>query len=142
MIIPQLSYYDISGAYVLGTNLWHSENFIQLAGDYSQKAILTDGFFAGSKNFRVRSFVDEFQATYGHPPGFIEAVAYDTAMLLMEILARNNVLYRSQLKDALTQVTDFPGITGKTSFDQTGEAQKSTYVLCIRNKRFFELKQP
>jgi branched-chain amino acid transport system substrate-binding protein len=142
MIIPQLSYYDVSGVYVLGTNLWHSENFIHLVGDYAQKAILTDGFFAGSKNPRVRSFVDEFQATYGHEPGFIEAVAYDTAMLLMEILVQHNILYRSQLKDALTQVTDFPGITGKTSFDHTGEAQKDTYVLFIKNKRFLELKQP
>jgi branched-chain amino acid transport system substrate-binding protein len=142
MIIPQLSYYDVSGVYVLGTNLWHSEKFIHLVGDYSQKAILTDGFFAGSRNPRVRSFVDEFQATYGHEPGFIEAVAYDTAMLLMEILVQHNILYRSQLKDALTQVTDFPGITGKTSFDHTGEAQKDTYVLFIKNKRFLELKQP
>jgi branched-chain amino acid transport system substrate-binding protein len=142
MIIPQLSYYDISGAYVLGTNLWHSENFIHLVGDYSQKALLTDGFFTGSNNPRVRSFVNEFQATYGQAPGFIEAVAYDTAMLLMEVLAQNNILYRSQLKDALTQVTDFPGITGYTSFDQTGEAQKSAYVLCVKNKRFVELKQP
>jgi branched-chain amino acid transport system substrate-binding protein len=142
MIIPQLSYYDISGAYLLGTNLWHSENFIRLVGDYSQKAILTDGFFAGSNNPRVRSFVNEFQATYGQAPGFIEAVAYDTAMLLMEVLAQNNILYRTQLKDALTQVTNFPGITGNTSFDQTGEAQKGAYVLCIKNKRFVELKRP
>jgi branched-chain amino acid transport system substrate-binding protein len=142
MIIPQLSYYDISGTYIIGNNLWHSENFIRLVGNYSQKSILTDGFFAGSKNPRVHSFVNEFQATYGYSPGFIEAVAYDTAMLLMEVLAQNNILYRSQLKDALTQVTDFPGITGKTSFDQTGEAQKDAYILCIRNKRFFELNQP
>jgi len=142
MIIPQLSYYDISGVYVLGTNLWHSEDFIRMVGDHSQKAILTDGFFADSKNPQVRSFVDEFQATYGYAPGFIEAVAYDTAMLLMEILAQNNILYRSQLKDALTQVTDFPGITGKTSFDHTGEAQKDTYVIFIKNNRFSELKQP
>jgi branched-chain amino acid transport system substrate-binding protein len=142
MIVPQLSYYDITGTYIIGNNLWHSENFIRLVGTYSQKAILTDGFFAGSKNPRVHSFVNEFQATYGHAPGFIEAVAYDTAMLLMEILAQNNILYRSQLKDALTQVTDFPGITGKTSFDLTGEAQKDAYVLYIRDKRFFELNQP
>lgn len=142
MIIPQLSYYDISGAYIVGTNLWHSENFIRLVGDYSQKAILTDGFFAGSNNPRVRSFVNEFQATYGQAPGFIEAVAYDTAMLLMEVLAQNNILYRSQLKDTLAQVTDYPGITGDTSFDQTGEAQKGAYVLCVKNKRFVELKQP
>jgi branched-chain amino acid transport system substrate-binding protein len=142
MIIPQLSYYDISGTYIIGNNLWHSENFIGLVGNYSQKALLTDGFFAHSKNPRVHSFVNGFQATYGYAPGFIEAVAYDTAMLLMEVLAQNNILYRSQLKDALTRVTDFPGVTGKTSFDIAGEAQKDAYVLCIRNKRFFELNQP
>jgi branched-chain amino acid transport system substrate-binding protein len=142
MIIPQLSYYDISGAFVIGNNLWHSENFIRLIGHYSQKAILTDGFFADSKNPQVRSFVKDFQATYGHTPGYIEAVAYDTAMLLMEVLAQKNIIYRSQLKEALTQATDFPGITGKTSFDHTGDAQKDTYILYIKNNRFLELKQP
>lgn len=142
MIIPQLSYYDITGVYVLGTNLWNSKNFIHLVGDYSRKAILTDGFFPGSSNPQVRLFVDGFQATYGHEPGFIEAVAYDTTMLIMEILAHNNILFRSQLRDALYQITDFPGITGKTSFDPTGEAQKSTYILYIKNNQFQELKQP
>ena len=142
MIIPQLSYYDISGVYILGTNLWHSENFIRLVGDHSRKAILTDGFFSGSNNPQVRSFVNDFQATYGYEPGFIEAVAFDTTMLLMEILAQNNILYRSQLKDSLNQVIDYTGITGKTSFDHNGEAQKSTYVIGIKNNRFIELKQP
>lgn len=142
MILPQLAYYDISGVYALGTNLWHSEKFIEMAGNYSQKAILTDGFFAESSNPYVQSFRQKFEVTYGHVPGFVEAVAFDTANLLMEILALQNIEHRSQLRDALIQVRDFPGVTGKTSFDPTGEAQKEAYVLCIKNEQFMEMKRP
>lgn len=142
MILPQMAYHGFSGVYVLGTNLWHSEKFIEMVDGYAHNVILTDGFFAESANPLVRSFVEKFEMTYGYKPGFVEAVAYDTATLLLEIFALENITSHSQLKDVLMHLVDFPGVTGKTSFGPTGDAQKKAYVLGIINKQFRELKQP
>jgi ABC-type branched-subunit amino acid transport system substrate-binding protein/Tfp pilus assembly protein PilF len=142
MILPQMVYHGFSGVYVLGTNLWHSEKFITMLDGYTHNVILTDGFFTKSENPLVRSFVEKFEMTYGYKPGFVEAVAYDTATLLLEIFTLKNIRNPSQLKDTLLQVVDFPGITGKTSFGPTGDAQKKAHVLGIINKQFRELKQP
>ncbi len=142
MILPQLSYYNMSGFYILGTNLWHNDKFIRLTRGDAKNVIVTDGFFAKSKNPRVRSFVENYAKAYGQTPGFIEAVAYDTAMLTMETMVSNNISSRAQMKDALLGLRNFPGVTGKTSFGPDGEADKEVYILRATESGFVELKQP
>ena len=142
MILPQLAYYGISGVLVLGTNLWHSEKFLRMAQGYTRLVIVTDGFFAESEKTEVRSFVQNYENAYQKTPGFVEAVAYDSAMMVMETLTRGHVAGRSQLKDALLGLRNFPGVTGKTSFGPTGEAEKKTFLLYVKDGRFVELKQP
>ncbi len=140
MILPQLSYYNISGVYILGTNLWHNDKFVRITKGYSNNVIVTDGFFARSKNPQVRSFVESYGKAYGEIPGFIEAVAYDTAMLAMETMVSNNISSRTRMKDTLLGVRDFPGVTGKTSFGPDGDAVKNVYILRAKDGGFVELK--
>jgi ABC-type branched-subunit amino acid transport system substrate-binding protein len=142
MIIPQLAYHDIKNIYFLGTNLWHSDEFIKMSHYFSKGAIFTDGFFAQSKSAEVQIFVEEFRDTYGKTPGFMEAIAYDTILLVMETLRRNNVLNREDFKDCLMTLRGFCGVTGKTAFDYTGEAIKDAYVIQVKKDGFVELSTP
>ena len=142
MILPQLAYYGVSGVFILGTNLWHSEQFLRMAQGYTRLVVVTDGFFAESEKSEVRSFVQNYESAYHKTPGFVEAVAYDSAMMVMETLTRSHLAGRSQLKDALLGLRNFPGVTGKTSFGPTGEAEKKAFLLYVRDGRFVELKQP
>ncbi|MCK4988544.1 MAG: penicillin-binding protein activator, partial [Desulfobacterales bacterium] len=82
LIIPQLAFYDVKDIYLLGTNLWHSDALIEMATRYVQGAIMPDGFFAGSSAPVVQDFVRIFEETYQEKPGFIEAVLYDSAMMV------------------------------------------------------------
>jgi branched-chain amino acid transport system substrate-binding protein len=77
LIIPQLAFYDIKGVYLLGTNLWHSDELIKMATTYVQGAIMPDGFFAESSESVVQDFVKAFEEADEEKPGFIEAVVYD-----------------------------------------------------------------
>jgi ABC-type branched-subunit amino acid transport system substrate-binding protein len=113
-----------------------------MASGYTKNVILADGFFAESKSPRVRNFVEKYEAAYQKPPGFIEAIAYDSAMIVMEALAFSDATDRGDLKDILLNMRDFPGVTGNTSFDATGDAVKDVYILRIKNDRFVELKPP
>lgn len=140
LIVPQLAFYDIEGVYLLGTNLWHSGKIIDMAREYVQGAILADGFFRESDSDRVRFFVDQFQQVYGEPPGIIEATAFDTARMLCGIIRRPEVTTRNAIRDRLLDIRDFPGVTGRTSFDSRGEAQKELSILRIDGGRFVELQ--
>jgi ABC-type branched-subunit amino acid transport system substrate-binding protein len=138
-IAPQLAFYDIKEVYILGTNLWHSDSLIELAGQYVQGAVMADGFFADSPTPRVQQFVSDFEETYQEAPDFIEAIVYDTANILFNVVGREQIRYRSEIRDELLHLDNFPGVTGNTRFDENGDAQKKLYLLRIKGKKFVEL---
>lgn len=140
LIIPQLAYYDIVGIQLLGTNLWHSHRLIEMAQQFVQGAIMVDGFFPESQSEKVTNFVENFEETFDQKPGFIEAVSYDTAMMLFNLVSRNDIQSRNQLKDEILNLRSFQGVTGETSFDEDGNAQKKLYLLQIQGDKFVEIE--
>jgi ABC-type branched-subunit amino acid transport system substrate-binding protein len=107
-----------------------------MARRYLQSSLLTDGFFAESSLPRVREFVEGFQSVFDGTPGFVEAVAYDSAEILFEAVSRPEVGFRSAIRDYLVGGLPFQGVTGATSFLETGEAEKQLYLLQIRGGEF------
>ncbi len=141
LIIPQLAFYDVKNIYLMGTNLWHSHKLIQMARQYVQNAIFTSGFNSEGSSERNREFVRTFSETFGEKPEFIEAVAFDTTTLLLQVMARPEIQYRSRLKDELLDLNGFEGLTGETSFDRFGEAQKKLLLFRIEKDGFFEIEE-
>jgi ABC-type branched-subunit amino acid transport system substrate-binding protein len=150
LIIPQLAYYDIRYAQLLGTNLWHSQQLLEMARKYVQGAIFTDGVFfdheptdarTGALSDPVGAFKTAFKNTYASEPDLIAATAYDTAEILFSIFAEPEIRLRRDVKNRLRQAGPFPGITGTTTFSPDGEAQKALHLLQIQGRRFFDLAQ-
>jgi len=139
LIIPQLAYYDIHDVYLMGTNLWHSDRLLEMAGDYMEGALVAEGFYPDSRFDNVRLFVNEFETVYGQKPRFIEAVAFDTAGIAFDTVNRISSDFRSGLKLELLGLNNYAGVTGLTAFDETGEAHKQLTMLQIHRHRFKEL---
>jgi ABC-type branched-subunit amino acid transport system substrate-binding protein len=139
LLIPQLAFHDVRQVTLLGTNLWHSQSLLDLAEHYVQGAILPDGFFAKSSAPEVRAFVQRFEAAFQDPPGYIEAILYDSAMILFDVIRRPDVRFRGDIRAALTGENGFLGVTGHTRFDETGEAVKRSFLLRIDGNEFVEL---
>ncbi|MEA3436897.1 MAG: penicillin-binding protein activator, partial [Thermodesulfobacteriota bacterium] len=140
LIIPQLAFHDIDDVYLMGTNLWHSKKLVDMTKEYIQRAIIPDGFFSESTSVRVRDFVEKFEKTYSEKPGFIEAIAYDTSMILFQILRRPDVRSRNAIKNELMHLKDFQGVTGLTSFNDKGDVKKDLSLLRIKGDKFIELE--
>jgi ABC-type branched-subunit amino acid transport system substrate-binding protein len=140
MLASQLAYFDIKDLTLLGTNLWHSEALLRLAQPYVQGAIFPDAFFADSGEPAVREFVEAFKASYQERPGFMEAIVYDTAMILFQTVSRPDVRYRGDIAAALTSSQGFSGATGFTRFEKNGDADKTLHVLQVRGKKFIEVE--
>ncbi len=140
LIAPQFTFYDVADALLLGTNLWHSEKLIQMAQKYVQGAIVPDDFFVNSPSPRVRNFVKSFKEIFGISPGFLEAEAYDTASMFFKLVNQPEVQSRRTLKTALMDIKDFPGVTGLTSFDETGDVNKQIYLLKIKGRQFVQIR--
>ena len=139
LLIPQLVYNDVNDTYLLGTNLWHSDSLIEMSRRHAQGAIIPDGFFAESASKPVEDFVKAFEEVFDQKPEFIEAVAYDTAMILFRLVNHPNIRFRSSLKNELKKLKDFQGVTALTSLNNDGDAQNKVYLLRIEGERFVEL---
>ena len=142
LIIPQLPYYDIRDVTLLGTNLWNSKTLLEMAGAYMQGALIVDGFFAESQSGPIEKFVAAFQNTYGRVPGIIEAVAYDSAMMVFQTMRQTATDSRRDLKQALLRINDFEGVSGRTAFSQNGEAKKELQMLRINRARLVQVLRP
>ncbi len=140
LITPQLMYHGIEDMILLGTNLWHSNKLIEMAQGYVQGAIMPEGFFVNSPLPKVVDFVENYTNIFGSAPGYLEAQAYDAAQILFEAINTPGVRSRRTLRMALMEINDFPGVTGITSFDETGEARKDAYLLRIEGNHFIQIR--
>ena len=139
LILPQLAYHDITSPVLMGTNLWQSQALLDMAGRYVEGAVFTTAFFEADETPEVADFVAYFKALYGEAPGFIEAVAYDTTLMLCEILQRPDARSRAQIRDILRQSTFPRAVTGETRFRADGEARKALRLIGVRDGAFMML---
>lgn len=56
-------------------------------------------------------------------------LAYDAVMLLAEAITRAGTLDRKSIRDALSSTKDFPGATGKITFDNNGDPLRKGIVI-------------
>ncbi len=138
LVIPQLAYYDIRDVYLLGTNLWNSQTLLDMSGDYMQSTYVVDGFFAKSENSNVKAFVDAFTEVYNRPPGIIEAVAFDSTLMVFDSMRQHATDSRREIQKALARIKDYAGVSGNTGFAPNGEAQKTMTMLRIEKGNFVE----
>lgn len=139
LILPQLAYYDVKNIFTVGTNLWHSQQLIDMTRQYAQNAVMVDGFYKDSQSSVVRQFVDTYKSIYGAEPGIIEAFAFDTANLLFSLLAQPDLHMHNELRDALKQLFFADGVTGATAYGQDGEAIKHLTLLRVKGSQFVEI---
>lgn len=138
LILPQLAFNDAKGMVLLGTNLWHQTSLLTGAKGYNNNAVITDGYFGNSKNSITAGFEKRYTDLYEASPGFLEAIAYDTANILFTAGMDEDVDSRERLKNVL-QGTLFEGVTGNTIFDKTGSAHKELFLITVKKGKFMEI---
>jgi branched-chain amino acid transport system substrate-binding protein len=101
-------------------------------------AIFLDGFFVDAPSPVVQEFVEQFRARFGDVPDLLAAQAYDTLLICAQVL-KAGARTRAQLRDGLLRVRDFPGVSGLTTIDEDGDAEKIPYFLTIQNGQIVQL---
>ena len=139
LVVPQLAYYDVVNTTLLGTNLWFSTKLLDAAGEYVQGAILTAGFFPESQSPVVKRFVLRFEETYGRRPGFIEAIAYDAAWVMLKSVLHSDAWLRAGIRHHLLRLEDPDTVTGQVRFEANGDSLQALPLLQIRENGFREL---
>jgi branched-chain amino acid transport system substrate-binding protein len=140
LIAPQLIFYNIKDILLMGTNLWHSERLIEMSRKYVQGALIPDAFYSDSNKNQVIDFIGSYENAFQEKPKFIEAIAYDTAMILFQVLDQPEIKSRKEINDFLKNIRNYEGVTGRTSFKANGEVDKKLYLFRIVKDKFVKIK--
>jgi ABC-type branched-subunit amino acid transport system substrate-binding protein len=139
MILPQLAFHDVRGIQLLGTSQWYSPEGLRKEAEYFEGAVMTAPFFAESSKPLVRNFTDALYGATGREPDYREALAYDTARMLREVLRDRSVTNRGSLRDRLKQTEAFEGVTGWVRMTKKGEMQRGSFILKVEGKQIIDV---
>ncbi|MEL7370467.1 MAG: penicillin-binding protein activator [Myxococcota bacterium] len=121
---------------LLGANGWNSSKVLERSGRNVENAIFTDGFFAGAEQKDVAEFVIDYRKRFNRTPRlYPEALFFDSARIMSKVLSERPAT-REEVRQALTDVRDFPGVTGSTSFNGSNVAQRPIQILKIKDGQF------
>ena len=140
LITSQLDYYNVRGFQLLGTSLWHSPDLLKNGTEYLEEAIFADSFFTNSIYPKTTNFVDFYYTKYNREPENIEALAYDTAGIIIDVLDDTEIKTRGQFVAALKKVENYDGVTGTTYFDSDRVAQKTPFILKVTKGKLEQVK--
>ncbi len=139
LIAPQLAYYGLEDVAMLGINGWNSPDLIRLAGRFVEGAVFVDGFFPDSPSPVVQEFVALYRDTYNETPTILEAQAFDTAGILLYLLSRPDVSSRSDLREALASLQNYPGVTGNLAVAAAGEIERDLFLIRVESGRLVQV---
>jgi branched-chain amino acid transport system substrate-binding protein len=120
----------------LGGDTWETPEFIQVGGNRVEGAVFSTKFAAEfSGNPVAQTFMREYRRRNNRDPATVTALGFDGYMIALQAISRAASLDPHRLRNALEQ-TDFTGATGRTIFNENGDAIKGAFLKEVENGRF------
>jgi ABC-type branched-subunit amino acid transport system substrate-binding protein len=126
---------------LLGLNAWNDSRIIDNGGDYVQKAVFVDAFSATSDRPGVREFVDSHKATLGRAPSVLDALAWDSTLLLAQASVAGGP-DRDVVRQELAESKLTSPVAGGAHFGENREVARNLLVLTISRDRIREWTPP
>jgi branched-chain amino acid transport system substrate-binding protein len=105
-----------------------------MGGIYVEQAIFPTAYLPGGSDPKVQQFEERFKLMYQGTPSYLEAQAYDALRMLFLAMENSRPpLERLAVLDALRQVRDFDGVTGRVSFAGSGQPQRRYTIFQVQN---------
>lgn len=113
---------------------FNDPKLVKLAGNTAEGLIFSANSFEGIKNqIKVKEFFTNYYSFYpGKEPTTFTAYGYDSFTILIEQILIDG--YNStKVKNSLYRIDSFYGASGKTEFDENGDALKELTLFIVRN---------
>jgi branched-chain amino acid transport system substrate-binding protein len=122
------------------TTMVEDPELVQKAGESAMEGIIYTyrSYDPNASQKWVQDFVTHFKAKYNVVPDFYAGVGYDAARVLFDVIKKIGI-NADDVKNALYQLKDFPGVTGTITFDKNGDVVQPMRMKVIRNGNFENL---
>lgn len=123
-------------ANLIGSDGWDSPELLKNDSKAFEGVYFANHFWIGRDDRQVQQFVSNYRQLYNVDPDALAATAYDAARMLFDALRRAKSDESADIRDALAQTKDFPGVTGTITLDENRNARAPVYILRIEDGKF------
>lgn len=114
---------------LLGGDGWSSPKLYEIAKEAMNGHYFSNHYTTESTDPKTVEFVKSYKAKHNEDPDVMAALGYDAVYLLAEAIKNAKEVNRETIREELSKVKDFAGVTGKMSMDENRNAVKSAVVV-------------
>lgn len=126
---------------LLGGDGWDAEQLYKIGGTALNGSFFSNHYSPYDTDPAVVKFVNDYTARYGAKPDALAATAYDAAKIMFDAIKRAGSLDGKAIRDALAATKEFPGVTGKVTFNENRDAVKPIVMIEIKDGGIYAVKE-
>jgi branched-chain amino acid transport system substrate-binding protein len=129
---------------IVGSDSWGSAETVKLCGEDCYGLFFTTHYAAAGATGATKAFIDRYNQKYGYVPDDVGALTWDSLRIVQAAIQGTGGLSgdlkkdREAVKDAMANIKEFDGITGKMTFTPDGDPIKCAVIVRISDKGEFE----
>jgi branched-chain amino acid transport system substrate-binding protein len=120
---------------LLGGDGWDSPKLSEIGGSAVNGCFFSTHFSPQDTNPKVQDFVKRYQEKFKAMPDGMAPLGYDAMMILGAAIKTAGSTDAAKIRDALANVKNYEGVTGKITIDAKRNANKSAVVLKVNGKQ-------
>ncbi len=126
---------------LVGGDGWDSAQLYAIGGTALNGSYFTNHYSPFDTDPKVQKFVNDYKSRYNTTPDALAATAYDAALIMFDAIKRANSLDGRAIRDALAATKEFPGVTGKVTFNSDRDAVKPIIMIEIKDGGTYAVRE-
>ncbi len=129
---------------IVGSDSWGSAETIELCGEACYGLFFSTHYAAAGAEGKTKEFIERYEKKHGYVPDDVAALTWDslgivqTAIQSLDELTGDIEKDRQKVRDAMANVKEYDGITGKMTFTEEGDPVKCAVIVRISENGEFE----
>ena len=129
---------------IVGSDSWGSAETVELCGKDCYGLFFSTHYAAAGATGNTKAFIERYQKAHGYVPDDVAALTWDALNIVEEAITSCGRITgdiekdRKCVRDALAQIKEFDGITGKMTFTEEGDPIKCAVIVKISDKGEYE----
>jgi branched-chain amino acid transport system substrate-binding protein len=129
---------------IVGSDSWGSAELVRLCGKDCFGLFFSTHYAAAGAKGATKEFIDRYKAKYGYVPDDVGALTWDSLRIVQKAIEDTGGLTgdlkkdRERVRDAMSRIKKFKGITGEMTFNEEGDPTKCAVIVRISDTGEFE----
>ncbi len=129
---------------IVGSDSWGSAETVELCGKNCYGLFFSTHYAAAGATGATKAFIDRYKDRHGYTPDDVAALTWDSLRIVQQAIQSAGEITgrveedRTAVRNALTKIREFDGITGKMTFTEDGDPIKCAIIVKISDTGQYE----